>query len=306
MHSPSAKPYRDYADLLHDLFPWKMQKLSVNAGFTCPNRNGSIGTGGCTYCNNASFSPSYCNPADTVTQQLEKGKNFFGRKYADMHYLAYFQTYTNTFAGNAQLLQLYHEALAVDRIEGLVIGTRPDCLPSQLLDALADINRPRRGRVIIELGAESSHDVTLKRVNRCHSWADTADAVHAIHSAGIPVGLHLIMGLPGETTDDMLATIDAVNSLPVDMVKIHQLQILHGTRIAREYVSGSSDIHPFELEPYLDLCCRIVRRLRPDIAIDRFVSQSPPGMVIAPVWGLKNYQFTHLLHNRLSQPPNLK
>lgn len=306
MHSPSAKPYRDYADLLHDLFPWKMQKLSVNAGFTCPNRDGSIGKGGCTYCNNASFSPSYCNPVDTVTQQLEKGKNFFGRKYADMHYLAYFQTYTNTFAGNAQLLQLYHEALAVDRIEGLVIGTRPDCLPTQLLDALAEINRPRRGRVIIELGAESSHDVTLKRVNRCHSWADTADAVHAIHKAGIPVGLHLIMGLPGETTDDMLATIDAVNSLPVDMVKIHQLQILHGTRIAREYASGSSDIHPFELEPYLDLCCRIVRRLRPDIAIDRFVSQSPPGMVIAPVWGLKNYQFTHLLHNRLSQQPSPK
>ena len=296
-----SKPYRDYADLLHELFPWKMQKLSVNAGFSCPNRDGSIARGGCSYCNNASFSPAYCDPADTVTAQLEKGKAFFGKKYADMHYLAYFQTYTNTLAGNRQLLRLYNEALSVERIEGIVIGTRPDCIPAPLLDALADINRPHRGRVMIELGAESSHDTTLERVNRCHSWNDTAEAVRAVHDAGIPVGLHLIMGLPGETRADMLATIDAVNTLPVDMVKIHQLQILRGTRLAKEYAAPDTDIRLFDADTYLDLCCDIVRRLRPEIAIDRFVSQSPSELLIAPRWGLKNYQFTHLLQRRLAR-----
>lgn len=301
---PPAKPYRDYADLLHELFPWKMQKLSVNAGFSCPNRDGSISVGGCIYCNNASFSPSYCDPRDPVAVQLEKGKTFFGKKYADMRYLAYFQTYTNTSGSIDRLLQLYNEALAVDLIEGLVIGTRPDCLPPRLIDALAALNRPRRGRVMIELGAESSHDATLMRVNRCHTWRDTVNASQSIHRAGIPVGLHLIMGLPGETRSDMLATIDAVNSLPVDMVKIHQLQILKGTRMAREYADDTTDIRTFELEAYLDLCCEIVHRLRPDIAIDRFVSQAPADLLISPRWGLKNYQFTHLLHKRLSTTPS--
>lgn len=294
-----AKPYRDYADLLRELFPWKMQKLSVSAGFSCPNRDGSIGRGGCTYCNNASFSPAYCDPSDSVTVQLEKGKAFFGKKYADMRYLAYFQTYTNTLAGNQRLLQLYNEALSVDKVEGIVIGTRPDCIPPQLLEELAEINRPQRGRVMIELGAESSHDATLERINRCHTWEDTVRAATTIHAVGIPVGLHLIMGLPGETRVDMLATIDAVNDLPVDMVKIHQLQILRGTRMAHEYATPGTDIGVFELEAYLDLCCDIVHRLRPDIAIDRFVSQSPVDLLIAPRWGLKNYQFTHLLHRRL-------
>lgn len=145
-----SKPYRDYADLLHELFPWKMQKLSVNAGFSCPNRNGSIGIGGCTYCNNASFTPSYCNPSDSVSAQLEKGKAFFGKKYSDMRYLAYFQTYTNTLAGNERLLQLYTEALSIEKVEGIIIGTRPDCIPPHLLDALASLSDGRRGRVMIE------------------------------------------------------------------------------------------------------------------------------------------------------------
>ncbi len=302
---PTSKPYRDYADLLSELFPWKMQKLSVNAGFTCPNRDGSIGTGGCTYCNNASFSPSYCDPSDPVTTQLEKGKAFFGKKYADMRYLAYFQTYTNTLAGNERLLQLYTEALSVDSVEGIVIGTRPDCIPPKLIEALSLLSNGQRGRVMIELGAESSHQRTLTRINRCHTWADTVQAVHAVHTAGIPVGVHLIMGLPGETRDDMLATIDAVNTLPIDMVKIHQLQILRGTRMAREYACHDTDIRLFDVDSYLDLCCDIVCRLRRDIAIDRFISQSPADMLIAPRWGLKNYQFVHLLHRRLTQTATL-
>lgn len=143
----------------------------------------------------------------------------------------------------------------------------------------------------------------MNRVNRCHTWTDTVNAVHAIHNTGIPVGVHLIMGLPGETRDDMLATIDAVNALPIDMVKIHQLQILRGTRMAQEYAQKDTDIHLFDVESYLDLCCDIVHRLRSDIAIDRFISQSPADMLIAPKWGLKNYQFTHLLQRRLANQP---
>lgn len=293
--------YRDYSDFLESLFPGvKMQKLSVNAGFTCPNRDGRIGYGGCVYCNNASFSPSYCDPSQNITSQLEDGKRFFGRKYPHMRYLAYFQSYTNTYGAEEYLCGLYRQAFEVDKVDGIIIGTRPDCVPDRLLDMLAGIDR-NEARVIIELGAESSHNSTLAAINRGHTWECTADAVERIKARGIAVGLHFIMGLPGETTADMLATVDAVNALKPQCVKFHQLQLLRGTTLYSAMESGDVSLHLFTVEEYLDFCVGIVGRLDRDIAVERFVSQAPESLLVAPKWGLKNYQFTNLLHSRLAE-----
>lgn len=292
------KLYRDFADFLSEHFEGKVQKIAVNAGFTCPNRDGTKGTGGCTYCNNQSFNPGYCAPSLSVSEQLEQGKAFFGRKYPEMKYLAYFQAYTNTHSDDIdRLVGLYREALEVTDVVGLIIGTRPDCMPQPLLDRLTQLP----GWVMVEYGAESASDETLMRVNRCHTWADTADAVRRTHEAGLPCGLHLIMGLPREDEATMLATIDRVNELPVDTVKIHQLQLIRGTRMARDVEVGLYDIPRFTAEEYIELCVKLLRRLRPDIAVERFVSQSPPELLIYPRWKLKNYQFTNLLHKRLME-----
>lgn len=289
--------YRDFADFLAEQFPGtKMQKLAVNAGFTCPNRDGTKGRGGCTYCNNLSFNPGYCSPRLSVSEQIEAGRRFFARKYPDMRYLAYFQAYTNTHSDDIdRLMSLYEEALAADGVDGVIIGTRPDCMPDALLARLRKLPW-----VMVEYGAESSHNATLERINRCHTWEDTVDAVERTHAAGIPVGLHLIMGLPGETEDMMLRTVDAVGRLPVSTVKFHQLQLVRGTRMASDIEKGLYDIRRFTADEYADLCVKIVRRLRPGIAIERFVSQTPADMLLYPRWGLKNYQFTNLLMRRLT------
>lgn len=292
-------PWRNYSDYLSGIFPGiKVQKIAVNAGFSCPNRDGTKGRGGCTYCNNTTFNPAYCTPRLSVAQQMAKGRDFFARKYPEMKYLAYFQAYTNTHGPVDKVISLYREALSQPDVVGLIIGTRPDCMPDTLLKQLSHM-RTEGVYIMIEYGAESSHDETLRRVNRCLTWSDTADAVRRTHSAGIDTGLHLIMGLPGETREMMLSTIDAVNALPVDTVKIHQLQLVRGTRMAADIEAGLYDIPRFTVEEYADLCRDIVRRLRSDIAIERFVSQSPADMLIYPRWGLKNYQFTNLLQQRL-------
>lgn len=292
--------YRDFSDFLSEHFDGKMQKLTVNAGFTCPNRDGTRGVGGCTYCNNQSFNPDYCSPQLSVADQLLRGKEFFAKKYPDMGYLAYFQAYTNTHGDIDRLMHLYREALGVDGVRGLIIGTRPDCMPPELLERLAGLCREGYF-VMVEYGAESSHDSTLERINRCHTWAETVDAVIRTKNAGIPVGLHFIMGLPGESRGDMLQTVAEINRLPVDTVKFHQLQLIRGTRMARDVEAGLYDITRFTPEEYLDLCVAIVKTLRRDIAVERFVSQSPPELLIYPRWGLKNYQFTNRLHALLGR-----
>ena len=289
--------HADFAGFLSRHLPGKVQKISVNTSLSCPNRDGSKGRGGCTYCNNRSFSPSYSTAPARITEQLEEGKRFFARKYPHMKYLAYFQSYTATNAATQRLMEMFREALEVPDVVGLAIGTRPDCMPADLLHELQSLSRDKF--VMVEYGAETACDDTLTLVNRCHTWADTADAVRRTHEAGIPVGLHLIMGLPGEDTDTMLTTIDEVNRLPVDIVKCHQLQLVKGTRLAAQVADGSVDYTPWELDDYIDLCCKIVDRLRDDIAIERFVSQSPDNLLISPRWGLKNYQFADRLRAQL-------
>lgn len=289
----------DFASFIARHLPGKLQKLTVNAGLSCPNRDGKKGRGGCTYCNNQSFSPAFATVPAPVNEQLENGKQFFAHKYPNMRYLAYFQSYTATNNTTPALMEMFSQALDVDGIDGLIIGTRPDCMPDDLLEELRLLRKKKF--VMIEYGAETAHDTTLEKVNRCHTWADTCDAVIRTSKADIPVGLHLIMGLPGESREDILATIDAVNELPVDIVKCHQLQLIRGTRMAQQAEQGEIALHFPSVEEYIELCCDIVERLRDDIAIERFVSQSPAELLIEPHWGLKNYQFAALLQKALKR-----
>lgn len=291
---------RDYASYLREKFgEVKVQKLSVDAGFSCPNRDGTISRGGCIYCDNRSFTPGYCNPADGVAAQLRKGKEFFARKYPEMKYLAYFQSFTGTHSRAVEALRLlYEEAASQEDIVGIVIGTRPDALPDGVISMLSELNL--RLPVIVEIGAETSHDATLKLINRCHTWHDVEDAVERLHSSGIDTGLHLIAGLPGESDRDVLLTVERSLRLPVSTLKLHQLQVIRDTPLHRMMERGEVEVRPYGLDEYLDLCVRIVRlteRLRPDVAIERFTSQAPPEMVVAPKWGIKNYQFVNRLRS---------
>ena len=295
--SPS-KPYRDFADFLGEHFAGKVQKISINAGFTCPNRDGSKGHGGCTYCNNQTFNPEYCSTSASITEQLEKGKAFFARKYPTMRYLAYFPASTNTYSSVERLRAMYEEALSVPDVVGLIIGTRPDCVPNALLDYLAELSR--RTFVMVEYGAETANDRTLQLINRGHSWTDTVDAVARTHARGIFCGLHLILGLPNETIHDFRATIDAVGALPIDTLKLHQLQLIRGTRLARQVASGEVTVAQWSAQEYADVCIDLLRRLSRRIAVERFLSQSPASLHISPRWRRKNHEISHLLHRRLA------
>lgn len=293
--------YKDFGDYMEGIFPgMKVQKLSIDAGFSCPNRDGSIGRGGCIYCNNASFTPGYCSPFDSVEVQIEKGKAFFRRKYPQMRYLAYFQSYTNTFGrSEPELLDMYRKASEGEDVVGVIIGTRPDCLPDILIDGLAELNKLKP--VIVEIGAETSFDDTLRLINRNHTWAQVEESVRRLHERKIRVGLHLIAGLPGESEDDVIETVRKSCALPIESIKMHQLQIVKGTTLLSKWESGDINISPFTLEEYIELCVRIIRAVPRHICIERFLASSPPEMVMAPKWGLKNYQFTNILHNRLKE-----
>ena len=233
--------YNDFARFLAFHFPFKVQKISLNVGFTCPNRDGVKGYGGCTYCNNQTFNPAYCRTDKSVTQQLEEGKEFFARKYPEMKFLAYFQAYTNTYAELDKLRQMYEEALRVEGVVGLVIGTRPDCMPEELLDYLEELNR--RTFLLVEYGIESTDNHTLQRINRGHTFECTVDAVKRTAERGIRVGGHVILGLPGENHEAIIRQARQVSELPLTTLKMHQLQLVRGTRMAHclLYTSDAAD-----------------------------------------------------------------
>ena len=288
--------YNDFGSWIRKRFPdFRVQKISIDAGFSCPNRDGRISSGGCTYCDNRTFNPSYCDRRKSITEQLEEGKAFFGRKYPDMKYLAYFQAYTNTYAKVELLRQMYEEALQVEDVVGIVIGTRPDCVSDELLDYLEVLNR--RTFVLVEYGIESANDETLKRINRGHDFACCRDAVERTHVRGILTGAHIIIGLPGEDAAESLRQAPIISSLPIDILKIHQMQIIKGTRLAQEY--AEHPFHVYTVEEYIDVIVKYIRLLRKDLVLERFVSQSPKELLVAPKWGLKNYEFTNLLNNKL-------
>ena len=289
--------YIEYGPWLQEQLGTKVQKISVNAGFTCPNRDGTIGFGGCTFCNNQTFNPAYCQPTKSITQQLQEGKEFFARKYPAMKYLAYFQAYTNTYGELEHLKEMYEEALRVPDVVGLVIGTRPDCVPPSLLDYLAELNQ--RTFLIIEYGIESANEETLLRIHRGHTYALSEEIVKQTAALGIRVGAHIILGFPWESREELMRQADKIAQLPLSTLKLHQLQIIRGTALAQEYQQ-----HPWSLptaEEYIDLVLEYIAHLPASLVLERFVSQSPPKYVIAPQWGLKNYEFTNLVKQKMKK-----
>lgn len=299
--------YKEYSEYIKEFFPGeKIQKISVNAGFSCPNRDGRIGYGGCIYCDNSTFTPSYCFDTDNIQEQINKGKEFFRRKYPDMNYLVYFQSYTNTYhrddtatSGIDSLRKLYYEALSVPEVKGLIIGTRPDTIDNETLSLMSEINKDKR--VFVELGAETFNNRTLRLINRGHTYEDTVNSVNMLHKSGIPVGLHLIMGLPGETEQIMLESVRKAVSLPIDSLKFHHLQVIRDTSLHKMIEKGEITVPDFTVEVYLELCLKIIDIVPKSICIERFLAGSPLGKVISPKWGLKNYQFTNMLLNKLNK-----
>ena len=289
--------YKEFGTWLQAELGCKAQKLSVDAGLTCPNRDGTLGRGGCTFCDNRTFNPAYCRQGGSITDQLEAGKRFFSRKYPTMKYLAYFQSYSNSYGTLSHLKELYEEALRVPDVVGLVIGTRPDCMPDALLEYLEELNR--RTFLLVEYGVESANEETLVRVNRGHTFAQARECIIRTAQRGIRVGVHMILGFPWETRSELIRQAQLIASLPITTLKLHQLQVIRGTQLAREY-----ELHPWPLptaEEYVDLVLEYISHLPSSLVLERFVSQSPPEYVIAPRWGLKNHEFATLVNKAIQK-----
>lgn len=293
------KAYNEFGDFLRKQFPCKVQKISINAGFTCPNRDGTKGWGGCTYCNNQTFSPDYCHTEKRVSEQLEEGIRFFSRKYPEMKYLAYFQAYTNTYDELSVLKSKYEEALAHPDVVGLIVGTRPDCMPEALLDYFEAL--AKRIFVMVEYGLESTLDKTLLRINRGHTYAESEEAIRRTAGRGIYTGAHLILGLPGESREEILSHADRISALPLTTLKLHQLQLIRNTRMAKEQAEHPEAFHLYTADEYIDLAIDFIERLNPAFVVERFVSQSPKELLIAPDWGLKNFEFTAKVNKRIAE-----
>lgn len=291
--------YNEFGAYLRGIFGCKVQKITLDGGFTCPNRDGKVGHGGCTYCNNQTFNPAYCHRHLPVRDQMLEGISFFAHKYPSMRYLAYFQAYTNTYGELEKLKEMYEEALTVEGVVGLVIGTRPDCMPDALLDYLEELSH--RTFLMVEYGIESANDETLVRINRGHTFAEAADTIYRTARRGILTGGHLILGLPGENHDELMRQAALIATLPLHMIKLHQLQLVRGTRMAQEYAEHPEDFHLYGVDEYIDLAIDYIERIPRTMVIERFVSQSPRDLLIAPDWGLKNYQFVDRLRRRMAQ-----
>ncbi len=295
------KRYNSFTGYFKKKYGCRLQKIVIDAGFTCPNRDGRVGTGGCTYCNNAAFHPNYSTPDKTIFRQIEEGIEFHKGRYRNTHdYLAYFQSFSNTYAPLEDLKRLYSQALEHPQVRGIVVGTRPDCIDEEKLDYFQKLSQDKV--VVIEYGIESCYDKTLKRINRGHDFQTAVKAVEATAARGIFQGAHFIMGLPGETWDDLMGMAPIINSLPVNTLKFHQLQIIKGTAMEREYEQNPEDFLTFTLDGYVDFFVDFLEHLRPDLYIERFAGEVPPRFVNHTPWGLiRNTELLRLLEQRLLQ-----
>jgi len=293
------KRYNDFPTYFKMQFSERVQKVSVDAGFTCPNRDGTKGKGGCTYCNNKTFKPTYCNLENSITSQIQQGIDFFSKKYSAMKFLAYFQAYTNTYAPMEDLKMLYEEALQHPKIVGIVISTRPDAVDEELLDYLAELSR--RVYVMVELGLESHLDRTLETINRGHTFEDSVWALEQTAKRGINNCAHLILGLPGEERNDLLEQARVISKLPVKNLKLHQLQIHKGTMLEKQFKENPEQFHLYSAHEYIDLIVDYLELLNPEIIVERFISQAPPRLLVAPKWGLKNFEFVAKVEKRLKE-----
>jgi radical SAM protein (TIGR01212 family) len=293
--------YNSYAEYFKREFGSRVQKVTLDAGFTCPNRDGTKAFGGCTYCNNDAFNPCYCQPEKGIRQQIEEGIGFHKVRYRRAeNYLAYFQAYSNTYAPVSQLKALYDEALSYPGVIGLVIGTRPDCIDEEKLEYFATLARDKY--IIIEYGIESVYNRTLQRINRQHSFEDSVNAIHKTASYGIKTGAHVIFGLPGESHEDMLAEASVLSELPLSNIKFHQLQIIHNTQMSLEYAADSSQFNLFERDEYIDFIVRFSERLNPAFVIERFTSEAPPRFQAGPSWGrLRTDQLNILIERKFEE-----
>lgn len=294
-------PYKDYGTHLKSIFEKRLQKISVDAGFTCPNIDGTKARGGCTYCLNHSFKPAYCKPKKSITEQLEEGKKFFAHKSDQQDYIAYFQAHTNTY-GNIDLLrELYREALAVPQVKGLAISTRPDCIDDTVLEYLNELSH--KYFITVELGVESCNDKALEFINRAHDYAEAEATIKRISKAEkIHLGAHLIMGLPYDDTEQCKQNALQLAELPITTLKFHQLQVLKGTAMAKQYAEQPELFHLFDEASYLSLCVDIIENMNPNLYLERFLSQVPPNLLIAPKWNrVKNFEFAHKLQNALKE-----
>lgn len=295
---PENKRYNDYSTYIKTYFNQRVQKISLNIGFTCPNRDGTKGIGGCTYCNNTTFSPDYCQPVKTITQQLEEGILFFSKKYKTQKYLAYFQSYTNTYAEVDLLKKMYLEALNYPEVIGLVVGTRPDCINSEIVEMLSEISSSHF--VSLELGVESTLNKTLRLINRCHTYEETVDAYKIVQNKGFNLGAHLILNLPGESKEEMLNHAKELSKLPINTLKLHHLQIVKHTIMAIQYKKQPSMFNLLNIDEYIELVAEFIAYLRPDIIIDRFINESPKHLLIAPNWsGIKNFEIINRIDSKL-------
>ena len=296
-----TRRYNSYTGYFRKLYGERLQKVVLDAGFTCPNRDGTKGTGGCTYCDNAAFHPSYSKAGKPLLQQIDEGIEFHRVRYRNArHFLAYFQSFSNTYAPVEKLRELYGEVLSHPDVVGIVVGTRPDCVDERKLDLLEEL--AKENIVIVEYGIESCRDETLRRINRGHDFETARKAVTMTAQRGISVGAHFILGLPGESREMMLEQCGTINSLPLTSVKFHQLQFVKGTRMAREYAEHPEDFTRFTLDGYLDFMCEMLARLRPDLYIERVAGEVPPRFVTETPWGLiRNNEILDMLGRRLEE-----
>ena len=293
--------YNSYVGYFKKVYGERLQKVVIDAGFTCPNRDGSVGRGGCTYCDNRAFHPGYTGPGMPIATQIDEGIKFHRVRYRNAsHFLAYFQPYSNTYADVTRLESLYTEALSHPDVVGIVVGTRPDCVDEQKLDLLQSLSKEHI--VIVEYGIESVYDDTLRRINRGHDFQMAVNAVRMTAERGIQTGAHFILGLPGESKERMLASASIINSLPLHSVKFHQLQIVKGTKMEKEYADHPEDFENFTLEGYIDFFVDFLERLRPDLYIERFAGEVPPRFLNSSPWGLiRNVELLRLLEKRLEE-----
>lgn len=301
MNQQTNSRYNSFVGYFKRTYGQRLQKIVIDAGFTCPNRDGSISRGGCTYCDNLAFHPNYSTSDRSIAWQIEEGITFHKNRYRKTEkYLAYFQPYSNTYAPLPRLKELYEEALAHPAVEGIVIGTRPDCVDDEKLDYLAEL--AKKHIVIVEYGIESCYDKTLQRINRGHTFAQAQEAVRKSAERGLHLGAHFILGLPGESREEMLAMAPLINDLPINSVKFHQLQIVKGTKMEKEFAEHPEDFAMFGLDEYIDFFIDLLERLRPDLYIERFVGEVPPRFVNSTPWGLvRNVELLRKLESRLEE-----
>lgn len=298
----SSRPlYNSYVNHLTALFGERVQKVVVDAGFTCPNRDGTKGFGGCTYCDNDAFHPSYSTPNKSITQQIEEGIEFHQGRYRRVsNYLVYFQSYTNTYASVEKLRALYSEALEHPKVVGFIVGTRPDCISKEILELLKELSQHHF--VAVEYGVESVFDRTLKLINRGHDFKCAEEAIEITAAMQLPVGAHFILGLPGESKEEILSYTSYINKLSITSLKLHQLQIVKGTKMEESYKENPNIFVRWELEEYIDFIIDFLELLRPDISIERFAGEVPPRFVDEKPWGLvRNYELVRMVNRRLKE-----